>query len=337
MNRKDPMLSLAEKMNSLTPKLTFKEGLDSHTWVQKAERELSRLLGLDKFTAVDNNLQVESVFENDVYKQIKFVITVEKNNDMPCYFLLPKGKEKPPLMVCLQGHSSGAHISVGETRYEGDEESFGLERDFGLQAVKYGYAALCVEQRYFGERTMHPDESGPECHIPAMAELMMGRTAAGGRVWDVMRALDAVEQHFSDDVDLNRIGIMGNSGGGSATWYTAAMEHRIKAVMPGSSVCSYQKSIATIRHCVCNHIPHIMEWFKMGDIAGLIAPKPLIIVAGKDDPIFPIEGVHEAFEQVGKWYKMHGAYDKLRLVVGDGGHKFFPNDAWPVFKEVTGW
>ena len=75
----------------------------------------------------------------------------------------------------------------------------------------------------------------------------------------------------------------------------------------------------------------------MGDLACLIAPRPLVVVAGWDDDIFPIEGVEETFERIGQIYGAAGAPDRCRLVIGEGGHRFYADLAWPVFRELAGW
>jgi hypothetical protein len=75
----------------------------------------------------------------------------------------------------------------------------------------------------------------------------------------------------------------------------------------------------------------------MGDLAGLIAPRPLVVVAGRDDDIFPIGAVEETFETIGRIYRAAGVPDRCRLVVGEGGHRFYADQAWPVFRELSGW
>ena len=71
----------------------------------------------------------------------------------------------------------------------------------------------------------------------------------------------------------------------------------------------------------------------MGDLGGLIAPRALIVVAGEKDPIFPIEGVREAFRQTKRIYKAFKAEKHLHLLVGKGGHRFYQDLAWPVIKK----
>ena len=89
-----------------------------------------------------------------------------------------------------------------------------------------------------------------------------------------------------------------------------------------------------MHHCPCNFIPGIRQFFNMGDLGGLIAPRPLVVVCGAEDPIFPIEGVEETFEQIQKGYNASGKGELCHLVKGNGGHQFYPDDAWPVMHEL---
>ena len=84
-------------------------------------------------------------------------------------------------------------------------------------------------------------------------------------------------------------------------------------------------------HCICNHIPHILEFLEMPDLAMLSAPTPVVIVCGREDGIFPLDGVLKGYETVQAVYAAAGASDACRLVIGEGGHRFYPDDAWGVF------
>ena len=68
----------------------------------------------------------------------------------------------------------------------------------------------------------------------------------------------------------------------------------------------------------------------MADVLGLFAPKPVVVVAGKEDDIFPIAATRRAFKDLRRIYAAHGAADRCHLVEGDGGHRFYADDAWPV-------
>ena len=100
-------------------------------------------------------------------------------------------------------------------------------------------------------------------------------------------------------IDMDRICMMGNSGGGTTTIYATALDTRIKAAMPSCALCGYYASIGAMQHCPCNYIPGIMKHFDMGDLAVMIAPKKLVVVCGKDDNIFPLDGVNEKGLAVG--------------------------------------
>ena len=158
----------------------------------------------------------------------------------------------------------------------------------------------------------------------------MGRTLIGERVWDVMRVVDAIEAHFGDLITMEGSVLMGNSGGGTATYYTACLEHRFDGFMPSCAVCTYRDSIIAIHHCTCNYIPGIARYFDMGDLAVMIAPKKLVVVCGKDDDIFPLHGVKETFGIIEGLYAALDAPNNCALVIGHEGHRFYADAAWPV-------
>ena len=86
----------------------------------------------------------------------------------------------------------------------------------------------------------------------------------------------------------------------------------------------------SIYHCADNYVPGLLKYAEMADIMGLFAPKPLVIVAGEKDPIFPIAATRKAFRDLKRIYKAAGAESHCHLVVGKEGHRFYAEDAWPV-------
>ena len=88
-----------------------------------------------------------------------------------------------------------------------------------------------------------------------------------------------------------------------------------------------------MRHCICNYIPHILEYMEQPDEAIMMAPRPLVIVAGREDRIFPIDHVQAGFEKVKAIYAAAGAPDNCRLVIGEEGHRFYAAQGWPVFDQ----
>ncbi|MDW7657283.1 MAG: alpha/beta hydrolase family protein, partial [Bacillota bacterium] len=260
------------------------------------------------------------------FDEIRFYFASEPDLMIPAHLLLPKGSleqgRKIPVVICLQGHSTGMHISLGREKYEGDHLSIsGGDRDFAIQAVSRGYAAIAMEQRGFGELDGTVSTGVHRCQQPSMQALMLGRTLIGERASDVSRLIDAMSAF--PQCDTSRVGLMGNSGGGTATFYTACLEPRIQVAMPSCSFCSLHDSIFSLHHCVCNYIPGLYRFFEMGDLALLIAPRPLIVVCGRDDTIFPLPGVQREFAKVRQIYDAAGVPDRCRLIVGEGGHRFY--------------
>ena len=320
---------------AIVPKCAFRGQADDH-WRSRLASGLHEVLGwqADKPRG-PLGVEVLEEEETETYLARKLVFESEPGSDVPCHLLTPKGLTGVrPAFVCLQGHTTGMHISLGKAVYPGDENLLGGDRDFGIQAVAQGYIALVLEQRAFGERRelMQERRSTSGCEDAALHALYLGHTLMAERAWDVSRAIDLLET--IPGVDTSRIGCMGNSGGGTATYYSACVEPRIYLAMPSCAFCTYEDSVFHIAHCVCNCVPGIMQVAEMGGLAGLIAPRRLIIVAGKTDDIFPIEGVRKAYATAEQIYAAMGAADRLRLVVGDGGHRFYASQGWAAVREM---
>jgi Abhydrolase family len=322
-------------MDNLLQKLEFQGG-DVTTWQQNLLTKVSELVGI--MPTEKTALNVRSLWQQEHKHGTieKIVFTSEPYCDVPAYVCIPKNATKPyPFFICLQGHSTGMHNSIGvdfkdETipiKIEGD-------RDFGIGCMKNGIGALCIEQRSFGERRENIQKIAAEhmCHDAAMHALKLGKTLTGERVYDVERGIDYLATR--DDIDMNRIGVMGNSGGGLISMFSSVLlKEQLAWCMPSCSFCTFRDSIMSIYHCSDNYIPGLMRYAEMYDILGIYAPKPIVIVAGKDDAIFPIDAVKHAFERLKKIYIAAGAGDNCKLVIGNEGHRFYADDAWPVMQQ----
>ena len=331
----------ANLLDSMKPYLTFDESKDYEQWKNQVKDKLTELLG-DTPDKTDINIRIEWEEDRGEYTEKRIVFTAEKDVDVPCHLWIPKSaKNAVPVIICLQGHSSGMHISMGRSLYPGDDELISSgDRDFAKQIVREGYAALVLEQRGFGERKSEAvlkfnSQALTTCWHPAMTAILLGRTLIGERVWDISRAIDMLET--LPEIDSDKIAVMGNSGGGTATYYAACMDERIKIAMPSCSICTFKDSIVAGRHCTCNYIPNMAKYFDMGDIACLIAPRPLIMVVGEKDHGFNINGSKESYNTIEKIYKAAGAADKCKLVVGNEGHRFYADISWPEFKKLCNW
>ncbi len=320
-----------ELLNTIQPSMAY-NGENIEEWKQTARSKLTSLLGIDRFVKVDSDINIEYEKEIEGGKEIRFTFQSEKNYRVPCHLLIPDDVINPPVMICLQGHSTGMHISLGRAKYPGDEELLSGDRDFCIRALKEGFAAIAVEQRNFGE--CGGNEKGPQCYESTMNSLILGRTTIGERVWDISRLIDVIEEKFSDIMDTDKICCMGNSGGGTATAYLCALEDRIKLSMPSCAVCTYKDSIGAMYHCSCNYVPGIANYFDMNDLVIMGYPKAYIQVSGVKDDIFPISGARYIFNKIFDAYKYHNKDNICCLVEGDGGHRFYADAAWSQLKQI---
>ncbi len=316
-----------ERFEKIMPAMSY-DGKNYDVWKKEVREKLSELLGMDKFEKVSPKTEIEFEKKIEGATEIRFTFESEEGYRVPCHLLLPEGVKNPPVMICLQGHSSGMHVSLARPKFPGDEEIIsGGDRDFCIRAIKEGFAAIAVEQRNFGE--CGGSDKGPQCQESSMVALMTGRTTIGERVWDISRLIDVLESEFADKTDTKCICCMGNSGGGTTTAYTAALEDRICLVMPSCAMCTYKDSIVALSHCVCNYVPNIANYFDMNDLMAMACPKFFVQVSGTEDPIFPLFGAEYVFEKGKKVYEEKGVEDKCAFVKGNGGHRFYADDAWP--------
>ena len=321
-------------IENLKPELAFDPNANYAEWKEKVREKFGELLG-DDMDPTPLNVTVEYEKETDEYIEKRIIFDTEPGASVPCHLRIPKGKQGPhPVVICLQGHSSGMHISLGNPIYPGDEEDIaGGDRDFARQIIREGYAALTVEQRDMGERKCHPSimKGNTTCEHSSMVALLIGRTMVKERAWDISRAIDMLET--MPEIDKDHIALMGNSGGGTTTYYATALEPRIKVAMPSCAVCSFDRSIAFLRHCDCNYIPKMLKYFDMGEIAALIAPRPLIIIAGEKDYGFKIDGTKKVYSVIEQIYEKENAADNCKLIVGPEGHRFYADLSWDTFRK----
>jgi hypothetical protein len=90
-------------------------------------------------------------------------------------------------------------------------------------------------------------------------------------------------------------------------------------------------------HCGCNYIPQARRYFEMQDLACLIAPRKLAIVAGNLDPIFPVDGVKRGYETVKDIYAAAGVPENASLTITPREHWWCEDIVWPLIKEMSGW
>lgn len=318
---------LEKLYESTKPKFNFdvRHMDEYYRWRDGLREAFARILG--GFPKDRSQLNPRIVEEKDYPEYLLQRIVYDSDIDLPipAYVLKPKkSDEKLPAIVACHGHGYGSKEIVGLNPDGTDNLSDpGYQKNFALELVKRGFLVIAPDLLGFGDRRLEQDRNKEpnesSCHMISTYLLMLGKTMAGLRVYDTIRTIDYLETR--DDVDINRIGCMGISGGGLVCGFTSALDERIKAAVISGYTNTFKDSVMSILHCVDNFVPGLVNHAEMPDILGLIAPRPLLVESGISDPIFPIEATKRAFAKVKKIYEFLDAQDKIDSDFFDGQHE----------------
>ena len=323
----DPVRWTLDQYQSAPLRLTFraKSKAEAEAWQKQLRAKLTELLGgFPSRTPL--NARTIDVRDFPRYRREKFMFESRPGLSVVGYLLVPKsGKTPHAAVICVPGHGRGVDDIVGidENGRDRTEKPF-YQRDFAIQAVEHGMAAVACEPMAFGHRrdaiTKRKGPTTSACQPAAGSALLLGQTMIGWRVWDVMRTIDWIETR--PELDRNRIGCMGISGGGTCTQFSTALDGRIKAALISGYLNTFRDSIMSVSHCIDNYVPGILNWAENYDVAGLIAPRPLFSEGGDRDPIFPVKATRESFARVKKVYEVFGVPDRAQQEIFSGIHEF---------------
>ena len=238
-----------------------------------------------------------------------------------------------PAVLYLCGHSKGKV----NPPYQANPRWFG----------QHGYVALVLDPIQLGECQgfHHGTYREERWDWPSR-----GYTPAGAEVWNAMRALDYLETR--PDVDPERMGVTGLSGGGVISWCLGAADTRVKVVVPvcqSGSIAQVVADRGTDGHCDCAFWINYYRWC-WPDIGALIAPRALLIASGSEDILWRPKGYRDVALRIRHQYAALGADAKFDLVEDLTPHGYTPklrsaiftwfnthlkNDPTPVADDVT--
>jgi dienelactone hydrolase len=190
-----------------------------------------------------------------------------------------------------------------------------------------GFVVLTYDPIGQGERLVAYDRrlgrslagGATEQHFMAGAQsLLAGENFARYRIWDGMRALDYLVSR--PEVDPERIGCTGCSGGGTLTTYISALDPRVKVAAPACYMTSFRVLFSGPVGDSEQSLPNFLSsGLDQTDYIQLFAPKPWLIASTIED-FFPLEGARQIYEEARRWYRIYGAEDRMAWVVGPGPH-----------------
>jgi len=325
---------LSRQLESVTPAMAWAaDSPETHAaWRATFRDKLESLLGVwpEKVplsVAWDEN----EVLETDAFLRRKVYVQTEADYWAPAFLYTPKNVTgKRPAIMCFHGHSGILpYIREGSEAEKKKGEEHHL--DYAPFLAENGYVVLAVVQRGWNETS---DKYPHNCDDLSRAAFLLNKTAIGMRVWDAMRLLDFLS--VQEEVDPARIGCAGLSGGGTTSLFFAALEDRIQAAIVAGYYCTFRDSIYSINHCICNTVPGIMQWGEMRDVAALIAPRPLLVISGSEDTIFPIDATRRAYDELASTYGVLGADAHLESDFFEGVHEWSNRKTLPFLSQHFG-
>ncbi len=232
------------------------------------------------------------------------------------YLPLGISGKRPAVLFCC-GHAEEAKAYPPYQRVMIDLVSQGfvvLGFDPVGQGERKSYFDPKTGQELIGWGTTEHDYDGNRCYLT-------GTNIARYFVWDGIRALDYLISR--PEVDPERIGVTGTSGGGTQTCYLMVADERIRAAVPCCFITSRQIYLKTgnPHDAEQNLLGAIQHGFNYDDFLLCFAPRPVLIGAVTYD-FFPIEGTLQTFDRARRAYKLCGAEDKVDLVVATGEHEY---------------
>ena len=339
----EPLTMLQDMADRLALQTRFaaETAMHARQWQVHMRKELASRLGFLNQPVVELEAEVEQEVDRGSYLRRRVVIRTTPHTRMPMYALIPKNAKRPlPCVLALHGHGYGVKDIVGLWE-DGSErlEPDGYHKDFGCELAKNGFLVVAPEISCFGERQVQYDLTAPSphpttCHHIATFAMMLGGSAAGLRVWDGMRALDYLAT--LREADVSRIGAMGISGGGMHTFFSTAVDERIKACVISGYFCDFRHSILAMNHCTCNFVPGLLQLGELSDLAGLIAPRPCLVENGSHDEIFPLEHVKPTVEKAHQAWTIFGAAENLETDYFEGRHQISGRKAYAFLREKSG-
>lgn len=289
---------------------------DLKTWEQKRKQyreQLFEMLGLSPLPPkTDLKPEITGKIESDgfIVENITFQsrpgLYVTGNLYRP---LKQEGKVPAILYVCGHGGVKKNGISYGnKVHYQHHGEWF----------ARNGYVCLTIDTLQLGEIE--------GLHHGTYREgmfwwLSRGYTPAGVEAWNCIRALDYLQSR--PEVDGEKLGVTGRSGGGAYSWWIAALDERIKAAVPVAGITNLKNYVidgAVEGHCDCMFMVNTYQW-DYAQVAALVAPRPLLISNTDKDSIFPLDGVVDVYNSTMKIYELYGVPEHLGLQITEGPHK----------------
>jgi cephalosporin-C deacetylase-like acetyl esterase len=263
------------------------------------------------------NATITKTIDKDGYRLENIIYESQPGYYVTSSLFIPdnlKGEKAPAIVYC-SGHSDNGY------RPNGYQQEI-------LNFVKKGFVVFAFDPMGQGERLQYYNPKtgkskfkwpSHEHSYPGAQLLLTGNTLALDFIWDGIRAVDYLLTR--KEIDGNRIGITGRSGGGTQSAYIAAFDDRIKAAAPENYITNFKWLFQAMgpQDAEQNFFYGIEKGLDMADLLEVRAPKPTLVVTTSQD-MFPIQGAIETVKEVSKIYKAYGKPENFLMVSDDAPH-----------------
>ena len=231
---------------------------------------------------------------------------------------VPDGAGRKPAVLCVHGHWPGAK-----------QDPTVQARCIGL--CKLGFVVLSVDAFGAGERGV--GRALGEYHGAMVAATLWptGLALAGLQVYENMRGVDYLQSR--PDVDAERIGVTGTSGGGNQTMYLGAVDERLKCVVPACSVGTYQAYLGAAC-CMCEVTPGALTYTEEWGLLAMVAPRALMLInATRDAFQFSVGEAKKSLAAAQQVFALYGKANSARHAIFESKHDYNQ----PMREAMYGW
>jgi cephalosporin-C deacetylase-like acetyl esterase len=261
------------------------------------------------------NARVTGTLERDGFTVEKVVFESRPNFYVTANLYLPTGEGPFPGVLVPCGHSANGKASE-------------LYQRASILLALNGMAALCYDPIGQGERAQILKDDGTqmlgstlEHTMVGVGSILVGANTSTYRVWDGMRAIDYLQSR--PEIDGERIGCTGNSGGGTLTSFLMSLDERIDCAAPSCYLTSFERLLDTEgpQDAEQNWYAQLAHGFDHAEYIITRAPKPTLICAATQD-FFDIDGTWDTFRAAKRWYTKLGYPERVTIAEVDQPHGF---------------
>lgn len=277
------------------------------------------------------NARTVHIIEAEGYRIENVIFASQPSHHITANLYLPVAEGRVPGVVVSSGHSR-----TGKTA--------DYNQRFGMMMAKHGMAALCFDPIGQGERSQILDSAGQpqfrstttEHFLMGVGSILVGRNTARYRIWDAIRAIDYLASR--PEVDAERIGFTGCSGGGTLTSYVMALDDRVVCAAPACYLTTFSRLIETIGPQDAEQNIHGQLAFGLDqpDYVIMRAPRPTLISSTTND-FFDIRGSWDNFRQAKRIYGRLGHPERVDLVEVEGDHGVQPQNLATIAHWMKRW